>query len=42
MTEQKKTEQPEAQKLTFEQALEKLEQIVASMEQGGVPLEEMI
>ena len=42
MTEQKKTEQPEAQKLTFEQAMEKLEQIVASMEQGGVPREEMI
>lgn len=30
------------QKLTFEQAMEKLESIVASMERGGVPLEEMI
>ena len=30
------------QKVTFEQALEKLEQIVAEIEEGKVPLEESI
>ena len=42
MPEPNKTEPSEPLKLTFEQAMEKLEHIVASMEQGGVPLEEMI
>lgn len=42
MPEPNKTETSEPLKLTFEQAMEKLEHIVASMEQGGVPLEEMI
>ncbi len=42
MPDQKETESPQQQKFTFEQAMEKLEQIVGSMEQGGVPLEEMI
>lgn len=36
-------EQPdELHRLTFEQAMEKLENIVSTMEQGGVPLDEMI
>ena len=36
-------EQPdELHRLTFEQAREKLENIVSAMEQGGVPLDEMI
>ena len=42
MPEPNKTEPSEPLKLTFEQAMEKLEHIVASMEQGGVPLEELI
>ncbi len=32
----------ELHRLTFEQAMEKLENIVSAMEQGGVPLDEMI
>ena len=37
------TEQPdELHRLTFVQAMEKLENIVSAMEQGGVPLDEMI
>lgn len=28
--------------LTFEEAMEKLEEIVSEMEQGGIPLEEMM
>ena len=36
-------EQPdELHRLTFEQEMEKLENIVSTMEQGGVPLDEMI
>ena len=35
------TEQP-TQKITFEQALERLEQIVTRIEEGKVPLEESI
>ena len=36
-------EQPdELHRLTFEQPMEKLENIVSTMEQGGVPLDEMI
>ena len=39
MTNPKKTE---TEKLSFEQALEELEQIVSEIEQGKVPLEESI
>ena len=30
------------QALTFEEAMEKLEEIVSEMEQGGIPLEQMM
>ena len=35
-------QQDDLHRLTFEQAMEKLETIVSAMEQGGVPLDEMI
>jgi len=35
-------EAPQAEGLSFEQALEKLEQIVSQIEEGQVPLEESI
>ncbi len=35
-------QQSDLHRLTFEQAMEKLETIVSAMEQGGVPLDEMI
>jgi exodeoxyribonuclease VII small subunit len=35
-------ESPQAEGLSFEQALEKLEQIVSQIEEGQVPLEESI
>ena len=40
--EERKKQQEELHRLTFEQAMEKLEAIVSAMEQGGVPLDEMI
>lgn len=40
--EQPKQQPDELHRLTFEQAMEKLETIVSAMEQGGVPLDEMI
>jgi len=43
MTEPEKNEtRSELQKLTFEQAMSKLQEIVLNMERGGVPLDEMI
>ena len=35
-------QQDDLHRLTFEQAMEKLETIVSAIEQGGVPLDEMI
>lgn len=35
-------QQDDLHRLTFEQAMERLETIVSAMEQGGVPLDEMI
>jgi exodeoxyribonuclease VII, small subunit len=35
-------QQDDLHRLTFEQAMEKLETTVSAMEQGGVPLDEMI
>ena len=40
--EEKEKRQAELRKLTFEQALSNLQEIVQNMERGGVPLDEMI
>ena len=41
-TEQEKNQVKELEKLSFEEALQKLEEIVDGMERGNVPLEKMI